>query len=215
MRLPLVLIFSWFIIPHSNWDQKDYESYNVSRFFDREDVNQRINLKSVDRELMEAAIFFATNEIRLENNKRIFRFHPILWQSSRLHSEAMAMHNFFDHQNRRNKKLRTTSDRINQAGGGFRGYAENIADINIYKLGKKGTYFVNHHGEKVNKQGKPLQTRTYKELAQEVVNRWMHSTGHRRNIMASNTYLGCGISEVAYSNDGIPRLLITQNFGEK
>ena len=199
----------------SGWDHEYYSQFSHENFFVRTDVNQKIDLNSFDRDLMEAAIFYATNETREKKKRKTFQFSSVLLKSSRGHSEAMREKKFFDHVNRKDRKVRTLTKRIIRAGGGFTGFAENIARVNIYKLGKKGTYFVNEKGDKVNSKGKPLQTKTYKELAQDVVDKWMHSSGHRKNILANHSFLGCGTTEIIYSKDDIPEILITQNFGEK
>ena len=164
--------------------------------------------------MLEAAIFFATNEIREKKRRSVFLFDPVLQKAARGHSESMAHYNFFDHTNRKEKKFKTAYNRIEQAGGGFVGMAENIARVNVYQLGKKGTYFVKD-GKKVDAKGVPLQTKSYKQLAKHVVDKWMKSTGHRKNILADNRFLGCGISNIKYNKNGLPELLITQNFGEK
>lgn len=199
----------------SSWDHSFYRQFDHLSFFNRQDVNQKIDLNDFDRDLLEAAIFYATNEIRLKKKRSAFSFSEVLLKSSRAHSEAMHKNNFFDHVNRKDKKSRTLTKRIIKAGGGFNAFAENIARVNIYQLEKKGTYFVDEDGNKVNSKGEALQTKTYKELAQDVVDKWMHSKGHKKNILAEHSYLGCGTSQIVYNNQGIPEILITQNFGEK
>jgi uncharacterized protein YkwD len=203
------------LLPNSSWTIPEYENYSYSSFYQREDVNQTIDKDNFDSSLLEAALFYATNEARNDKKKSVFKFHPVLLKSSQIHSQQMEKHDFFDHTNKKNRRLRKLEQRIEKAGGGFSEFGENIAKVNIYNLGKKGTYFVNKEGEIVNKQGKPLTIKTYKELAIYVVDKWMHSKGHRENILRDYSFLACGISNLISSKDGIPEVYITQNFGKK
>lgn len=214
MKLASLFLFALTFL-NPNWTEEEYNNHDYLSFYSREDVNQRINIENFDAGLLEAAIFYASNEVRIKKKKPIFSFHSTLQKSSRIHSSQMEKFDFFDHSNRKNKKLKTLSQRIEKAGGGFLGFGENLAKMNIYVLGKKGTYFVNKQGEIVNKQGTPLLTKTYKELAVYVVDKWMHSKGHRENILRDYTFLGCGVSNLISGQDGIPEILITQNFGKK
>lgn len=214
MKLNTFIFFA-IISFNSGWTAEEYKNYNYKSFYNREDVNQRIALEKFDAGLLEAAVFYATNEVRAKKKKNIFSFDSVLLKSSQIHSSQMEKYDFFDHTNRKNKKLKNLSQRIAKAGGGFIGFGENIAKVNIYSLGKKGTYFVNKQGEIVNKQGTPLLIKTYKELAVYVVDKWMHSKGHRENILRDYSYLGCGVSNLISGKDGIPEILITQNFGKK
>lgn len=211
----LILLISVAFLSPSSWNTQEYSNYNFNSFFQRKDVNSKIDLKNMDKDLLEAAIFFASNEVRKKKRKKEFQFDSILLKAARSHSDAMNKGDFFNHTNKKNRKFRTTLDRIERAGGGFIAMAENIAKVNVYALGKKGTYFVNEKGNKVNAEGKPIQTKTYKQLAQDVLDKWMNSKGHKRNLMADHSYLGCGISDITFNKRGIPELLLTQNFGEK
>ncbi len=214
MKLAILLCIPFFL-GNSAWTIKEYENYTYESFYEREDVNQKIDNNNFDAALLEAALFYATNEIRLAKKKPIFSFHKVLLKSSQIHSAEMEKRNFFDHNNRKNRRLKKLSQRIAKAGGGFSSFGENLAMVNIYNLGKKGTYFVNKEGEIVNQKGSPLQIKTYKELAVYVVDKWMHSKGHRENILRDYSFMGCGVSKLISGKDGIPEVLITQNFGKK
>lgn len=210
-----VFLFIPFVLGNSSWTIEEYGNFDYKSFYQREDVNQKIEVDDFDSSLLEAALFYATNEIRVRKKKAAFSFHKVLLKSSQIHSSEMEKHNFFDHSNRKNRRLRKLSQRIAKAGGGFLAFGENLALVNIYSLGKKGTYFVNKDGEIVNQKGSPLQIKTYKELAVYVVDEWMHSKGHRENVLRDYTFLGCGVSNLIPGKDGIPEILITQNFGKK
>lgn len=208
-------VFLILLLANTPWKLEDYENITIESFYTRTDVNQKIDSENFDSKLLEAAVFYATNEVRVKKKKSSFSFDAILLKSAQIHSSQMEKFNFFDHTNRKNRKLKNLSQRIAKAGGDFAAYGENIARVPIYDLGKKGTYFVNKQGEIVNKQGEPLRTKTYKDLAIDVVDEWMHSKGHRENILRDYTLLGCGVSNLIPNKDGISEILITQNFGKK
>lgn len=214
MKIILTIALA-FITSIGQWSSKEYGNFTVKTFFERKDVNQPINAKHFDPELLEAAIFYATNEVRIKKSKAVFIFDSLLAKSSNGHSQAMLQDDFFDHENKNNLELKTLKNRLDKVGGNFRGFAENIALFGIYKLGKKGTYFVNGKGVKVDSKGKALKIKTYKELGQEVLKSWMKSRGHRVNILAKYKYLGCGVSEIKFGEDNFPEIYITQNFGLK
>lgn len=197
------------------WQGNDYARHSAESFFQREDVNQLIDLKDPDLELLYAAVFYASNEARISKQKEALSFDPILRKAALQHSESMERQNFISHENPRDRDLRTPMQRIEKAGGEFTGVAENIARVNVYMLGEKLEYFVDDQGRKIDRSGNPLKPHTYASLARMVVDGWMHSKGHRRNLLGDYDYLGCATSQIIYSSQGIPEILVTQNFGKK
>ncbi|HAD97397.1 MAG TPA: hypothetical protein DCG19_08315 [Cryomorphaceae bacterium] len=210
----LVTILLVALLPQ-RWQNSDYDQYRVKEFFEREDVNQPIDLEKPDRELLDAAVFYASNEARKSQGKETLLFDPTLRKAALQHSENMRQQNFISHENPHDRNLRTPMLRIDKAGGEFEGVAENIARVNVYILGKRMEFFVDEQGRKIDQSGNPLKPHTYASLARMVVDGWMHSKGHRRNLLGDYNYLGCATSGIIYSSQGIPEILITQNFGKK
>ena len=147
---------------------------------------------------MAAAIFHATNIERKKNNKPYFIHSDTLFVVAQGHSNDMVGYNFFSHISPVKEK-RTVSDRFMKAGLTNRSRAENIAK---YTLKKEETYW---------------------SAAKTIVNGWMNSAGHRRNILDSRLrYLGCGVSTdgklIPYKwvnsseNDWLVYYKSTQNF---
>ena len=61
--------------------------------------------------------------------------------------------------------------------------------------------------------GKAIQNHTYISLAKYVVDLWMNSEGHRKNILNPNALqLGCGNFFYREKGVNIPKFMSTQNF---
>lgn len=194
---------------------ENYYTYKTDDFFNLAEVNMAIDLNHLDYELLQAAVFHASNQVRAQKNKPLYSNHVSLTTAARLHSLFLAEHKKFDHINRRDKELRTPMQRITLAGGDFSSTAENLAKVNVYELGKNREYFINAKGNLVKENGTPLPTHTYKSLALHVVDGWMHSKGHRENLMAHFNYLGCGVSDITFTPNKLAEIIITQNFGNQ
>lgn len=105
---------------------------------------------------------------------------PVLDKAATEHSEEMAQLNYFSHTSP-TAGLETPSQRMAQAGASLRANAENIA------------FF----------EGYPEST-----LAAKAVDGWMHSEGHRKNLLNPiYTHLGVGVGKAGN------RYYLTQNFG--
>lgn len=105
---------------------------------------------------------------------------PLLEKAATGHSEEMAKLNYFSHTSP-TTGLETPSQRMAQAGASLRASAENIA------------FF----------EGYPEST-----LAAKAVDGWMHSEGHRKNLLNPiYTHLGVGVGKAG------ARYYLTQNFG--
>ncbi|MGB0177770.1 MAG: CAP domain-containing protein [Owenweeksia sp.] len=197
------------------WQNDDYSRYTSEAFFERADVQQKIDPDRLDEELLNAAVFYASNEARLEKRKTPLAFDQYLKIAASLHSDVMEKEGFIGHENSQNRELRTPMMRIEKAGGNFNATAENIARVNVFVLGPRMEYFTDKQGRKTDRQGNPLVTHSYASLARMIVNGWMDSKGHRKNLLGEYDHLGCGVSVITYSRQGIPEILITQNFGKK
>ena len=190
--------------------------YNLSfeEFFALEEVNQLIKPDALDKNLLEAAVFFASNEVRSDKRKTVFNYSPILIKSSRLQSDYLLDFGTLDHLNK-DKNLRTPMMRIDHFGGDFFASAENLARLCIFQLPDDGRYYKNEAGDFLDQKGKRIKFHTYASMARKVVDGWMYSKGHRKNLMDDYNYLGCGVSSVVKSKNGVPEIYFTQNFGKK
>ncbi|MBS4014319.1 MAG: CAP domain-containing protein [Bacteroidetes bacterium] len=165
------------------WDYKFYDSINHTDFREYSIFYQKVNFSKPDYALINSALFYLTNEIRIENDRKPLDYHKALEISSYHHSKEMVEKKFFSHINSKTKKRRNTGDRARLAGINNPFIAENIA------------YNYISNGE------------TYLDLAEKIMNQWMNSPGHRANILSENALqLGCG----AFFKDQY--IYATQNF---
>lgn len=191
---------------------QEYYELDSKEFFEIAAVSQKIDPETFNADLLKAAVFHYTNEERQKRKKSQLIFSKILERSADSHAHYLEGHQMVDHFNRHNKKLRTPSERIAQAGGDFRAIAENLARLSAMVLEKNASFYISKSGELQHEDGTPLEYHTYKSLARKVVSRWMNSKGHRTNILGDYRFLGCGLSAITFNSQGLPEIYFVQNF---
>jgi len=151
----------------SQWKDSDYNRYNYKSFYNLSMVNKEVVKGSIDYKLLNAAVFYSTNEMRLRHGRRVFKYSPALEKAAFDHSVDMVRYNFFSHFSTVQGKRRMVH-RLRIVGITNSWSAENIAN----------TFARNE---------------TYLQVAKKLVKGWMNSPGHRKNILNRRyTYLGCG-----------------------
>ena len=200
------------------WTDKDYERFNYQRFANLVAPRARIDMKKIDTPLLNAALFYETNRLRVEHGRAPLKHSPALERAAQGHCEDMAHLGFFSHESPVGGK-KTFDERIAREGKAVRAgsLGENIGRVFgiEYKGGRK-VYPPMEEGEpfRYRAGGEPIQNRTYIGLAQEALKEWMNSSGHRKNILDRGfTELGTGS---AHFNDSeyydIDSFFVTQDF---
>lgn len=157
-----------------NWTLEDYNNYNTSNFRENELFHQSVDFDNLDYPRLNAAIFYVTNEIRAEHNLSELKHTVELEIAAWNHSKSMAEQEFFSHNNSYNSDRYSPSDRGELAGILNPSIAENIAMSSFYD-------------------------ETYLSMAENILDMWMDSEGHRDNILSENAIqLGTG----AYDRGG-------------
>lgn len=199
-----------------------YTSLSPDSFFNTPAAQQLIDIENPDLELVDMALFFATNEQRIKRKLAPLVFAAPLREAAAYHSVEMRDKNFFSHINKADKELREPHQRIAAKGGEFSATGENILEMTPYKLRPDEQYdpVKNPDGSFtfMNLRGKPLKIYTYGEFAKAAVKLWMGSPEHKENILSKNfTHLGCGTSFDAepFKFKALPLTLATQNFGQQ
>jgi uncharacterized protein YkwD len=174
-----------------HWDAKYYTGYTVETFKQLRAVHQKIAGSTFNHRLLDAALFFRTNEERIKNNLPQFNFSIALEKAALGQSIDMVQQNFYSHQSPIPGR-EDMSDRLKRVGISYTACAENI--YNFFD-----------------------EDPTYWSLASKLVEGWMNSSGHRRNILNPNyKYLGCGAWP--YNNPEWPTyqwFKSTQDFSDK
>ena len=164
------------------WNRDNYKTLDHTSFRKSDIFKKKIDYNNIDYALLDAAIFFLTNEQRAKKKLKPLEYVAELEAAAWHHSKHMAEKKFFSHTNSKEKIRRTSEDRVKLAGITNPSIAENIA----YSTEENETYL---------------------EVAEMFINMWMNSDGHRANILSkSGLQMGCG----AYHYNG--KWYATQNF---
>lgn len=156
-----------------------------------------------DSSIIEKLIHQYTNEQRRQHGLNQLISDRNLENIAYRHSLDMATNNFFDHTNLKGMEPTDRADIaryscVKNYGSYYtEGIAENIAQDNLY-----------NSFSTINGIPTSYDWNTNDEIAQQVVNGWMNSPGHRENILESN-YDKEGIG-VAIADDD--KVYVTQNF---
>lgn len=217
--LILLLVFSGvFMVAGDLWNDKMYAEFNYVTFKDYDPAKNEIDFDKVDYDLLNAAIFYATNEQRVKYNLDRFGFSSGLRNAAFQFSEDMVKYDFFSHTHKIDPDKRSFSQRLDLEGitQGYR--AENIADgFGIAYDGGPLRIPDNNNGENFisSKTGKVIRPHTYISFAEYILDMWMNSPGHRKNILNPRyKFLGCGAFHYQKKDFyGMHYFKATQNFG--
>ena len=195
---------------------------NPNDFLSSAAVNQPIDARNPNEELLDATLFHISNLQRKKYHLPLFSHSSVLHQVASEHSEAMINKNFYSHEDPSSRSNRTFAKRIMNNTSEFSQMAENIAEFDIIQS-KDDMFCLIEPKRKGGdfqyidcKTEKTLTMQTYKELATNIVNEWMDSPGHRANLLNKNyKVMGCAIrlSKNPYKSQNSPFSRITQNFG--
>jgi uncharacterized protein YkwD len=172
------------------WDDSYYAKFDRTKFSVYKPANAKIDFKNVDQGLMGAAIFYETNRRRNIHRKRPLLFSPAVRKAALDHAENMVKYDFHGHENPRDKTKRTLRQRMALAGLTRCALSENVAHV----PGRKYPIMERKPGKgkvKIDPNNIPAE-HTYITFARQLLDGWMLSPGHKRNILsASTSYLGC------------------------
>ncbi len=198
--------------------QEDYYTRLTVKNFRKDSFfNQPVDFSNPDYHRLNAAIFFATNEQRLKKKLPLVSYASRLEEVASMHSKDMCDKNFFNHVNPTDKKKRTPNDRARLHGIDNPYIAENLATAFGLQYDQGRDVIVKGPG-KFSYPGKQdlILPNTYLQVADVLINSWMHSEGHRKNILSANALqLGCGTYLFLDKKfNQMPTFMATQNFQE-
>jgi uncharacterized protein YkwD len=195
-----VFFFVWsvpvFPAAASSWTDSLYRNHSCHEFKSFAPANRPIDFDHIDYPLLNAAIFFATNCVRIKHGMPPFIHSVELEKTAFFHSKNMVEDAFFSHDNPYEPGKRSPFERMASVGVVAGCRAENIAiDFGIrYKSGNP--VVPPQNGERVFRDpgtGHAISCHTYNSLAETLVEDWMRSASHRANILnRSLKYLGSG-----------------------
>ena len=109
--LLLLLLFAFQANSQRKWKDEFYQTLTNDNFRDFKLFKKELDPKKVDYKLINAAVFFVSNEARLEKGLVAAAYQPNLEIMAWNHSIAMAKRDFFDHYNPKDKKRKDPNQR--------------------------------------------------------------------------------------------------------
>lgn len=177
------------------WDYNQNNAENMGTFRLNPLFSETIDPDNIDYRRLNAAVFFVTNEERKKRNLPFLEHSVELESAAWYHSKRMAQLNFFSHYGK-DPERKDPVKRAGLAGVANPIIAENIASTQGIKISPGQRIFpVNIPAGEFSSVpgGKVIPFHTYLSFAEEIVNQWMNSPGHRANILARKSLqLGCG-----------------------
>lgn len=219
IRLIIPTVLSLFISVNISGQESGNKNYyselNLENFREEPLFHEFLNFDSLDFNRLHAVIYYITNEIRAGRNLSFLAYSPELEKSSQIHSKDMYEKKFFSHINPYSRKKKTPNDRARLVGIANPYLAENIAESYGLQYTSGEKVFVRGSGKFSYKMdGELIKPHTYISFAESLVENWMNSKGHRKNILSDKALqLGCGVY-FYYDREfnDMPAFKATQNF---
>ena len=170
-----------------------------SLFAQEIDLKDRLPYSGINYERLNDLIKLGIDSVRKSHGVKPLLKDKILFSASLNHAEYLDKNKMLSHHQEDNKKLRDPHLRVLHFGGSeFTMTGENVAVTYAFELVK---------GKKEKKGRRNL---TYKELANDFVQMWVHSPGHFRNIITKE-FTHTGVATLFNSSDNSVRAV--QVFG--
>jgi uncharacterized protein YkwD len=187
--LLLSLISFQFLLAQEMVNKDIYQSYDSRNFRSNKMFHKKFNPENPDYRLLNAAVFFCTNEQRLKYKRTELQHVENLENAAYLHSKQMGELSFFSHENGFDIKLKGPNERGKICGIENPYLAENIV------------YFSSTDPSNL----------TYLQLADKLLALWKSSKPHWKNILSNEALeLGCGVFIVSSGDE--KTFYGTQNF---
>jgi len=196
-------------------DTSYYKGISPEAFRKDTPGNDTLDFRTIDLPRLNALLFYMTNEIRVKHKLPALEYAKELEDAASMHSRDMVMKDFFSHENPFDGKKKTPGDRALLMGIANPFIAENIAeDFGLqYKSGSDVVVLGKGRFSYTSEENL-IPPKTYRMLAGSLLERWMNSPEHRRNILSPDALqLGCGTYFFIDSQfNDMPTFMATQNF---
>lgn len=194
----------------------EWLNLSPAEFAQRDDAQQTMDAAHLDQSLLSAAIFHETNRMRTAQNLPALRYDAQLEAAATMHADDMTREDFFAHENPNDPTRHEPIDRIRLAGYDPRFCAENLITAFDYDYESGKAFYIVDGQPSYSPDGPPLPRFTYQKFAESVVDRWMHSEGHRANILSAHAEeIGIHTTPAAEAENSMTELISVQNFGTK
>ena len=217
-RLKSILVYLIFSCPFVliNATGDVYKQYDYQNYRKCADLQNLIDFGSINYDLLNAAVFFRTNEIRVSHGKSSLNYQHALEMAAKLHAADMLSDHYFAHINPLKKDRKEPADRYRLSNIENPMPAENIANSFAIKYKANTSVYVIDQKEALytyELNGKAIERHTYLSFAESVVEQWMNSAGHRANILRETAVeLGCACVFYREKEGSMPKFMCVQNF---
>ena len=178
-------------------------------------IDKQILPDQFNETLLETAIVHHTNMERAQYHLKALTVSGTLQKAARGHSKEMAALHYFSHRSPvyLNQNL---TDRLKNAGFYLSNITvgENIGVDYFLRIANVPFHTTTHEGTTQyidGNTGQPITNQTYREFARRMVENWMKSPAHRKNIL-NPQYENIGCGTVAGIYQGMKAIYATQNF---
>ncbi len=211
-RLPLFFLVLAMLLAGCSSSNSYLSQSDKPAAFRANKFDQVIDFENIDTELLNASIFHASNEARMKHGRQRVGYEPVLEAAAQEYAERQARGGFLSHTDSARPGMATPKDRVAAAGAKNPLVAENLATTAGIHLKSGEKVYINPNGTlSKTPNGKAIPRHTYRSLGQSVVQQWMDSPGHRKNLLSKDARsLGCGSSH--YMQNQIPSFVMVQNF---
>lgn len=151
-------------------------------------------------EQVESLVHYYVNKVRTERGLLELEYDGDLAKIARDHSSDMIKRDFFSHTTPSGDTVKDRYRKFGYQQGelGTRYMGENIAQRSFLK-------------QRVDQCSERERSKILLEIARDVVDQWLDSPGHRKNILATKwEYEGIGAQIKTWASP--PRIYVTQNF---
>lgn len=148
------------------------------------EARETIAKDELDQAVFSKAVLRETNYERCLQELEPLQASPKLRDVAEKHGVWMAETGTLSHQSAREGR-RTPADRLSAAGIDYRRMGENLAMLHLYRLDETGRVRVDPEADCrfLTEEGKVVSRHTYASLADLVVQQWMDSEAHRKNLL--------------------------------
>lgn len=162
------------------------------QFFERTETREPIDFDHIDQALLAAAVFHETNRRRTDHDLPSLAYQPALREAARVQARAMVRKGEVTHL-QSDEVLRAPHDRLKHLGLDGRFAAENVAMVFgiRYESGEQ-VYSREVDGVRIfsrEPDGEPIPPHSYASFAKALLDAWMESPGHRKNILSAEPEL--------------------------
>lgn len=163
-----------------------HQDFTFETFADLPEASEQIAFSGVDYELLAAAVFHETNRRRAAHNLSILGYREELMEAAAIQATGMRRSERVSHQHP-DQETRTLADRVDHVGLTPAFSAENVAmTFGLRYEGGRPVVPSEKNGATVfsyEPGGEPIESHTYLSFARALLDQWMDSPGHRKNIL--------------------------------